>query len=192
MKANGTPYTYYHPECKKCTIKKAAESNYDKELRKKQSREWKQRQENKEKVNEYRRKYRADGKQTEWLRNNKDKVRKYQLSREMHKKHDITKQEWELCKEYFDNSCAYCGLHEVEHYRRYLDDVIKQDLHKEHVDHNGSNDLSNCIPACQTCNSSKHTSTLEEWYNESNPYFTKERLVKIHRWLESDYKIYIK
>lgn len=66
------------------------------------------------------------------------------------------------------------------------------DLHKEHVDDSGANDLSNCVPSCQSCNSSKNIFSLEEWYTEDNLNFTEERLSKIYRWLNEDYLKYIK
>ena len=66
------------------------------------------------------------------------------------------------------------------------------DLHKEHVDHNGANDLSNCVPACQSCNSSKWEFDFNDWYCPNNPVFTQERYEKIVKWLEEDFLIYIK
>ena len=32
----------------------------------------------------------------------------------------------------------------------------------------GKNDLSNCIPSCESCNSSKNIKTLNNWYNHEN------------------------
>jgi hypothetical protein len=65
------------------------------------------------------------------------------------------------------------------------------DLHREHVDHQGDNDLSNCIPACMSCNASKGQYNIYEWYNEENDNFSSERLDKIHKWLSEDYITYI-
>lgn len=129
---------------------------------------------------------REDGEYREWQRNNKDKIRQYNYFRRMHKSHDITDNEWDSCKEYFNNSCAYCGMTEEVAKEKY-----GHVLHKEHVDHEGANDLSNCVPACKMCNSSKYTFPLNEWYNEENPDYSKERLNKIYRWLENDYKFHI-
>jgi hypothetical protein len=39
------------------------------------------------------------------------------------------------------------------------------------------------------CNSKKWAFTLEEWYNEENENYDKERLHKIIKWLEEDYKL---
>lgn len=108
-----------------------------------------------------------------------------------HKTHEISNSEWLNCKRYFNNSCAYCGLHEDEHFIIYAGQPKKTDLHKEHVDHTGSNKLDNCVPSCQVCNSSKWAFELEEWYNEENPKFDMKRLNRIHKWLDDDYKLYI-
>jgi 5-methylcytosine-specific restriction endonuclease McrA len=131
-------------------------------------------------------KNRLEGYQKKWRQENKDKVRKYNFYRMMNKVHNISKTEWENCKRYFDYSCAYCGISEDEAKKRY-----GQKLHKEHVDHDGANDLSNCVPACRSCNSQKWKYEFEQWYNENNEKYTKERYLKIKKWLESDYKTYI-
>ena len=131
-----------------------------------------------------------DGKFRKWQQDNKNKIRQYQENRKQHGDHRITKKEWESCKEYFDNTCAYCGLPIDEHYIFYKGERRLGDFHKEHVDHTGSNDLSNCIPSCKNCNSSKHDIKLEDWYTETNQRFSQERLDKIHKWLDEDYKLY--
>lgn len=101
----------------------------------------------------------------------------------MNKNHDITKKEWESCLKYFNHSCAYCGILNNEAKKKY-----NNYLHKEHVDHNGSNKIDNCVPACKSCNSKKWEFTLEEWYSEDNENFTYERLDKIKKWINEDYK----
>jgi hypothetical protein len=108
----------------------------------------------------------------------------------------MSKREWISCKSYFINEngawcCAYCGLPIEEHFKTYNGELKNVDFHKEHVIHNGADDLSNCIPSCQSCNCQKWEFQLEEWYNESNPNFTQERLNKIYKWLQFDYKLYI-
>jgi hypothetical protein len=70
------------------------------------------------------------------------------------------------------------------------------DLHKEHVDDEGSIYLDNCVPCCQSCNSSKGNFKLEDWYNANSNrlaegIFSAERLNKIYKWINEDYKIYI-
>lgn len=120
------------------------------------------------------------------LERNKFKIKHYN-AKYSNKKHKISQKEWEACKKYFDYSCAYCGMLEKEH-----KEVYGQQLHKEHIDCNGSGDLSNCVPSCKQCNSKKHEFELNEWYNKNNKIFRKERLNKILRWLNEDYKLYTK
>lgn len=172
--------------CKACIVLKAKNSNFDYESMKKKSREWKMKKENRERVNRHHKKYKEAGKETEWRRNNKDKVKEYIQKRTSHKKHEISKREWEYCKEYFDYSCAYCGIHEDEAKIKY-----NNYLHKEHVNHDGSNRLDNCVPSCKSCNGSKNVYSLGEWYNKENHRFNRRRLNKIKKWLNGDYEYYI-
>jgi len=132
-------------------------------------------------------KRRVSGKQLEWQRSNPEKTKIYQEKRKL-KEHKISKKEWNNLKLYFENTCAYCGLPIEEHFIARLGITKNGDFHKEHVDDEGANDLSNCIPACKTCNCSKHTATLDEWYNENNKVYTLERYNKIHKWIDEDYK----
>jgi len=124
-----------------------------------------------------------EGYMREYAKNNKEKFEQY-IEKRKHKKHTLTKHEWIACKHYFNNACAYCGMSEqlaIEHYG--------QRLHKEHVDHDGANDLSNCIPACRSCNSSKWESELTSWY-PSKPFFSTERYELILTWLHQDWAKY--
>lgn len=137
------------------------------------------------------RKRRANGEIKKWQENNKDKLKQYGEKRQ-HKNHKISKQEWESCKEYFNNECAYCGLPLDKHFNMFAGEIKLTDFHKEHVLHEGNNDLSNCIPSCKLCNSSKHTERLEIWYAKDKEFFSQDRLDKIYQWLNTDYKLYIK
>lgn len=175
----------YHTWCKNCSIEKSRNrqlENHDdykeylkqwvienKILHKEMKKDWSKR--NKENLKESLR---------QWQINNPDKVAINNLKRRSHKEHYITDQEWFECLDFFDKSCAYCGISEI-------DNLIRdgQQLHKEHVDHEGANDITNCVPACRSCNSSKHTSLLNDWYNENNPIFSKRRYNKIIKWLMS-------
>jgi len=176
---------YLQAKCKKCTIKinykwnrKHAEE-HKKVLKKHDAKP--EQKERKRKVGETRRK---NGKYKKWQQDNPEKIKQYNQNR-FHKKHKISKQEWKDCKEYFNNSCAYCSLTYEEHKIKY-----KTDLHKEHVDHYGVNNLSNCIPACKVCNSSKWEKEFEDWYNENNSNFTIEKYNKILKWINEDYKLF--
>jgi hypothetical protein len=184
-----------HPECKRCGSRKAVE--------------WKK--EHREHVNEQNRIARIENKWNvreimkrngrrrikngayrEWCNSDsgKESSLRSRLKRQ-NKEHRITSQEWLDCKYYFNNACAYCGLSADQHFgtRRGITKI--HDLHKEHVNHEGENDLSNCVPACQICNSEKHTFALDEWYNEDNPRYDENRYYRIKQWLNEDYKKYI-
>lgn len=180
-------YFYYHHECKECSKKKAIIWRKENPEKYKASKRKQNANPVTKKINLIvSRNRRKNGEFREWQRNNPEKIKEYSLKRS-NKNHAISKQEWKVCKEYFEHSCAYCGISEIEHKELY-----NQQLHKEHVVHDGSNEIDNCIPSCKPCNSSKHTDTLEEWYKEDNLNFTQERLNKIHNWLNGDYIIYTK
>jgi len=71
-----------------------------------------------------------------------------------------------------------------------------QDLHKEHFDHDGNNEIDNCIPSCHSCNSSKRKFSFEEWYRPDNKRlkngtYNEERKNKILKWINEDCKNYI-
>jgi len=195
MRNKSKPDRGFNAECIECSKDKARiyERNH-KEEQKENFNEWylnnkkrnykrgcKWKENNKEYYTEIHRK---------WLNENPDKTKQYQENRQ-HKNHKITKQEWKSCKEYFNNQCAYCGLPIKEHYYTRLGVTKLGDFHKEHVNHEGSNDLSNCVPSCGRCNSSKHKAILEYWYNLNNPNYTQERYDKIMNWITEDYKQYI-
>lgn len=131
---------------------------------------------------------RLNGYLKQYQQNNPEKLKQYDLQRQ-HKNHNITKSEWAACKEYFNNQCAYCGLSINQHFITRGGVTKLGDFHKEHVDHNGNNDLSNCVPSCRNCNSQKWKFEFEDWYIESNPIFSHARLSKIHSWLNKDYNI---
>lgn len=195
-KMKGEYYTYYHPYCKECAIKKTLDKrmeNYEEYLEYMKEYNPKYLEDPVNKLNkvEHARKARERGKVKEWQRNNRDKIKQYNLNRQMNKTHKISSNEWEECKKYFNHRCAYCNLAIEDHWIKFNGELILGDFHKEHVDHKGLNDLTNCVPACRVCNSSKHIFTLEDWYNEDNVNFTEERLNKIHKWLNEDYLLYI-
>lgn len=181
--SKGKEYTYFFPYCKKCSIERAKNSNFDKELHKELCKQWRNRPENRVSIRKHLNKYRDKGGQLEWQRNNKNKIQEYA---NQHQSHEITTKEWESCLKYFNYCCAYCGISEDDAKEKY-----NNYLHKEHVDHKGSNDLSNCVPACKSCNSEKWTHELEEWYKIGNPNYQKRRLNKILKWTNKEYKKFL-
>ena len=85
----------------------------------------------------------------------------------------LTPEQWLETLESFDNCCVYCG--------EKLDNP--QQDHVIPVSAGGGYTKKNMLPACKFCNSSKHNHSLEEWYTLSQPFFTSERLAKIHKWI---------
>lgn len=182
-------YIYYNPECKECTRKRSSQyqkdnpewtKSYSKKIYKRKEQYFKDKAKRWSRENEEQ----AKSLQRDWRQNNPDIISEYNIDRRLHKKHDITNSEWEQCKEYYNYECAYCGITETDAEVKY-----KNRLHKDHANPNGSNDISNCIPACKSCNSSKHDSELDDWFNDNNINYTNERNIKINNWLQCDYLI---
>jgi len=137
----------------------------------------------------------------DWRQKNPISLARYGKERELHKKHNISKEQWIACKDYFKNEegewcCAYCGLPASKHFVWYGGILKLQDLHKEHFDHNGSNEIDNCVPSCQSCNSSKRRFSFNDWYTPNNKrlkpeVYNKERKDKVLKWINQDCKQYI-
>jgi hypothetical protein len=70
----------------------------------------------------------------------------------------------------FGHACAYCGARCVT---LTVDHVLA-------LTNGGLDEADNVAPACITCNSSKHTRLVEEWYCRQ-PFFTEARWRKIQR-----------
>lgn len=186
--ASGEDYIYYVPRCIECDKYNAAKwkrDNKEQGLRNAR-RHYQNNPEAYNKIKIAANKRREEGYNAKWQRDNKDKVVEYNNARKV-KNHKISKVEWSNCLKYFDYACAYCGMSNDEAKK-----VYNNYLHKEHVNHNGKGDLSNCVPSCKSCNSSKHKFALDAWYNnKDNPNYTKERYSKIKKWLNEDYVTYI-
>jgi hypothetical protein len=175
-------YVYYHPTCKRCEIIKAKKWNQkhpdvlNESVKKHYSKNPEYREKhyqlllNREKDSEYMRK---------WRQNNKDKIKEYNAKRKK-KNHNINQHDWDMCLEFFNNSCAYCGMTDHE-----AVEIYGKTLNKEHVIWNGKSDITNCVPSCTSCNSRKHKKTIEEFliYDRNNG-FTSDKLEKIYEWLE--------
>lgn len=172
----------YNPYCKNCAIEKASKwQDQNKDKHSKSQMKYAKTEKGKRTVLKESRKWRLNGGQREYYIQNKEKFLMYRIRNRKVKNHDITDEEWFACLDYFNNSCAYCGLSETDQFK-----FFNQQLHREHVNHSGSNYIENCVPACTTCNTSKHDIEFNEWYNENNESFSKRRLNKIIRWMTND------
>ena len=119
-----------------------------------------------------------------WRKDHPEKNKQYAQN---HRNHDISTKEWKVCQEYFNYTCAYCGKTLEQQYKQ-----NNHQFHKEHVDHEGYNDVRNCVPACTNCNSTKKEKTIEHLFNINIiSTFTQDRYDKIMLWCNEDYKQYI-
>lgn len=95
-------------------------------------------------------------------------------------KRTLTVNEWIDTLNYFDNKCAYCGMSNDKSLIQY-----NKNLAQEHiipVNKGGAYIKENIIPACQSCNSSKSTKTLDEFFI-SKDYFTYVKYLKIKKFI---------
>ena len=145
---------------------------------------------NKEVCNARAKKYYKDNKEAlnakcrEYYKNNKDILReKYKIyrlnpsvkqqrkineyKRRTLKKNSLsflTKEQWNQVLIKFNNSCAYCG-NKVE--KLTLDHFIP-------LSKGGELSISNAIPCCVSCNSSKNNRDFFEWYRKQ-PFYDEQR-----------------
>ena len=84
---------------------------------------------------------------------------------------NFTFEDWEYCKDFFNNSCAYCGS----------SDNLQQD-HVIPMSKGGHYSPDNIICSCRSCNASKRASDLDEWYTQK-PFFNADRLAVIKHYL---------
>lgn len=186
---------YLHPECKRCGIEKGKQWVKDNK-EKHRDRARISYKENKWDIKGVMRKSaknrRENGKYLNWQRTKSGKESSIKArEKRKPKEHIMYDIEWDNLKKYFDNKCCYCGLPIEKHYIKRLGVIKQGDFHRDHVIDDGRNDLKNALPSCEVCNSEKHTKTLNEFYNLSNPNYTREKYLKIVQWLRYDYKEYI-
>ncbi|WP_226035690.1 HNH endonuclease signature motif containing protein [Aquibacillus saliphilus] len=183
QRKDGTKYVYYRPDCKECSKSQAKEWNQKHpEVNRRAWKNYYSTERGRQAKREDSKRRRDNGNWYKWLKENKDKADGY---KNKHHNHDITKKEWESCKEYFNYKCAYCEMSEFDHKV-----IYNQQLHKDHVNHEGNDDLSNCVPSCKGCNSSKNEFEIVFWFKERSTTFTQKRLDKINKWLNDDYLIF--
>ncbi len=79
----------------------------------------------------------------------------------------LTIEQWHSICEAYDYSCAYCG--------------DKSKLTIEHIVPvlmGGLTEAYNVVPACKSCNSSKQSNDLIEWYTKQS-FYSKEKLERV-------------
>jgi hypothetical protein len=119
--------------------------------------------------------------QAQWRKDNPEKCKENCIH---HRDHDITTKEWKSNQEAFNYTCAYCGKTYEEQYNQ-----NKQQFHKEHVYHDGYNDVRNCVPCCSQCNSTKRKREIQELFESGDIIqFTQGKYNKIIEWCSEEYK----
>jgi hypothetical protein len=171
------------PTCKKCEVKSSMKNKHENPERTLEHtrKQYKKRGKYFEQRNIEQREYLKNNLQRFYI-NNPDKSKQYS---ENHRIHDISTKEWNDCLKVFDYKCAYCGISQDDAKEKY-----GHQLHKEHKDYDGYNDLRNAVPACRRCNDKKLRKDMEVWFREQS-FFSEERLQKIEWWCEEGYKDYI-
>lgn len=110
-----------------------------------------------------------------WQKRNPEKVKQYKhiseqkrLAKHRNLPRTLTVKEWDDCKSFFNNKCAYCGKEEkltVDHYIPLANEKCLGTV------------IENVVPACISCNSSKHKKDAVEWINEKNDLHTAQHIL---------------
>lgn len=83
----------------------------------------------------------------------------------------FTIKDWDECKAFFNNRCAYCGKEEK----------LTQDHIVPFVEQ-GRYERNNIVPVCKSCNSRKSKKDMKHWYIKQE-FFSNERLQRIEKWI---------
>lgn len=180
IKKKRKEYALLYPEKIKANTKKTYENNKYKKMN--YIKEWQKN--NPEKTHLYKLKWVEENHEKIKLKNKKyisiPEIREY-LNCKQHIRRakllnldaTMTRSNWKEAKEYFNNSCAYCG--------------IETKLTKDHfipVARDGGYTKNNIIPACKKCNCSKSAKDFFEWYPQQK-FYSKEKEIKILDYLNS-------
>jgi 5-methylcytosine-specific restriction endonuclease McrA len=81
--------------------------------------------------------------------------------------YNFTDEQWQECKEYFNNRCAYCGKEEKLQREHFVSALKGGPFTKENI-----------VPACSICNLKKGDRDFFEWYSEQD-FYSEQRENKI-------------
>ncbi len=82
-----------------------------------------------------------------------------------------------MLKEEWNHECAYCGVKE-RNKEMTIDHIIP-------IAKQGTDEYSNLVPACRSCNLSKGNRAVRQWYFDQ-PEYTKERWLKIKQHMSKE------
>jgi len=101
-----------------------------------------------------------------YQKDNPDIVRAYKQRYRAKKRNapgDFTASDWKAKLEYYGYRCRYCGIHKSETSEGWLEAD-----HAIPLSRGGTNFISNIVPACKSCNCSKHAKTFTEFLDANN------------------------
>jgi len=170
---------YYLNNKKDITIRHKQYKKVNKEATAKYSKQYKK--DNREILAKYSKEHYENNKEyyakigSEYHKNNRDKcngLHHRYVARKRELPNDLTSDQWTDIKTAFDNKCCYCEE--------------SKPLAQEHfiaLSKGGGYTVSNILPACKSCNSSKNNKDFLEWYPKQKFYSDKRR-DKILEYLE--------
>ena len=154
---------------------------------------WKEyREKNKEAIAEYHKEYYGENKEViaEYKKEYTKTPQGKEVYRRARQKRRALKQQnggsytsiqWEECKQFFNNECAYSGQ-----------PITLDNSHVEHIvpiSKGGANYIWNLCTSLDSVNISKSNKDMETWYRKQE-YFTEERLSRICEWQDYAYDKY--
>lgn len=129
-------------------------------------------------IKEHPERHQAAKKRYEATENGRKKLRAYERIKDQRKRalmkgleFSLTTKQWEDCKSFFNNCCAYCGS--------------SGDITMDHfipVARGGESSRDNILPVCHACNSKKQAQDFFEWY-PSQSFYSQTRERKLLKYL---------
>lgn len=120
-------------------------------------------------------------KNKQYRKNNPKKIKELRIIHENRRRYNkdkfdksFTIKEWNNCKKFFNNECAYCG--------REMNNLTQD--HFIPLSKGGEYNVKNIIPSCRNCNSRKHNKDFYEWY-KNDIHYSEKRLNKIEEYFRS-------
>lgn len=92
--------------------------------------------------------------------------------KERHKgQSELTEKQWITCMDYFNSECCYCGK----------SGKLTKD-HLQPLKEGGALEITNVVPACSSCNSSKKDNQWLSWFQKKK-FYSKKKAELIQKWI---------